>query len=192
MKGSWLVAAALMAAPVFAAETPAAEKPKPGVLEAAAATMTATVEKIDYKTREITLKGENGNVVTMVAGPEIVRFNEIKKGDTIQADYLEAVAVMVSSPSDKVATAEGSQSALVRNKTKKPSATMVQTDVVTATVVKVDAKARKATLKGPDGNTFDVEVAPDVEHLENVKKGDQVLVKVTRSLALAVHPSTKK
>jgi Cu/Ag efflux protein CusF len=185
--GIWMVAGPV----VWAAETAPDMKPKPGVLNATAASVTATVQDIDYKTRMITLKGPQGDVETMEVGPEVVRFNEIKKGDLVQIDYLESVAVMVQSPDQAVSSAEGTSSALVRNKTKLPSGMMVQTDVITATVEKIDAKKRTATLKGPQGNTLHVDIAPDVMHVENVKKGDQVLVKVTRTVAMAIRKPTK-
>lgn len=161
-------------------------KPKPGVLNAAVVSVTATVQDIDYTTRMLTLQGPHGDTETVEVGPEVVRFNEIKKGDKIDVQYMESVAIMVASADQMVASAEGTSTAMVRNKTKHPSGMMVQTDVITATVEKIDAKKRTATLKGPQGNTLHVDIAPDVQHLENVKVGDHVVVKVTHALAMAV------
>lgn len=166
---------------------------KPAAVEAAVVSLTATVKDIDYKTRVVTLQKKDGTAVSMEVGPEAVRFNEVKKGDVVQVDYMESVAVVVQSPDAKIATVEGSNMAVVRNQGKKPSGVAVATDVVTATVVKINAKTRKATLKGPQGNMIEVDVAPDVKNLENVKKGDQVLVKYTRTLAIDVRkPDAKK
>jgi hypothetical protein len=82
--------------------------------------------------------------------------------------------------------------AIVRNEGKKPSGVAVATEVVTATVVKINAKKRQVTLQGPSGESFTIDVAPDVENLNNVKKGDKVLVKYTRTLAIDVRkPSAK-
>ncbi len=159
---------------------------KPGVIEAAAASITGTVQSIDYNTRMVTLAKPDGETVTMEVGPEAARFNEVKKGDKVKMDYLVSVAVMVQNPHDKIDTAEGTGTVIIRNKTKKPSGTAVQTHVVTATVEKINAKKRTAVLKGPDGHTFPIEIAPDVTNLENVKKGDQVVVKMTTSLAVTV------
>lgn len=166
---------------------------KPAAVEAAVVSLTATVKDIDYKTRNVTLQKKDGSTVSMEVGPEAIRFNEIKKGDVVKVDYMESVAVVVQSPDAEIATAEGSNVAVVRNQGKKPSGVAVATDVVTATVVKINAKTRKATLKGPQGNLIDLDVSPDVQNLENVKKGDQVLVKYTRTLAINVEkPDTKK
>jgi Cu/Ag efflux protein CusF len=170
----------------FASEKSTASKPKPGVVEAAAMSVSGTVETIDYNTRMVTLKQANGETISMEVGPEATRFNEVKKGDQVKIDYLESVAVSVQDPHATVDSTEGAGKVIVRNKTKKPSGTAIETRVATATVVKIDAKKRQATLKGPDGKTFDIEIAPDVTHLENVKKGDQVVVKYTQTLAVAV------
>jgi Cu/Ag efflux protein CusF len=194
MKQVSKIAIALVFAFVGVAKAADAPMAKPGVFEAAAKTVTATVVEIDYKTRAVTLQeGKDGPQTTMVVTPEATRFNEIKKGDIVQIDYLESVGVMVQSPDKTIATAEGSSSVMVRNQGKKPSGVMTETDVVTATVVTVNAKKRTATLKGPAGNTFNIDVAPDVTNLENVKKGDQVLVKYTRTVAIDVRkPDAKK
>lgn len=166
---------------------------KPAALEAAMGSITATVKSIDYATRMVTLEKADGTTVDMEVGPEAVRFNEVKKGDIVEIDFMMSVAVVVQSPDTEIASVEGSNVAIVRNEGKKPSGVAVATDVVTATVVKVNAKKRTATLKGPDGKTMDIDVSPDVKNLENVKKGDKILVKLTRTLAIDVRkPVAKK
>jgi hypothetical protein len=164
----------------------AESKPKPGVVEARSATVTGTVENIDYKTRMVTLKDDKGHTATMEVGPEVVRLGEVKKGDKVKMDYLESVAVVVASPHESISSGEASGKVIVRNKTKDPSGTAIETHVATAMVEKIDAKKRTAVLKTPDGQMMEVEIAPDVQHVENVKKGDQVLVKYTQALAVTV------
>ncbi len=165
---------------------------KPGVVEAVTGSFTAIVDKIDYETRELTLKGSEGEEKTITAGPDVVRFNEIKKGDTVTVDFAESVVILVQSPDAKVASAEGSNALTIRNKGKKPSGTMIKSEIVTATVVSIDAKNRSAVLTDPKGKDFKVKIAPDVENLENIKKGDLVQVKHTKIVAIAVNkPSAK-
>ena len=174
-----------------AAETTPAAAEKPAVLDALTASVTATVENIDRANRRLTLKAKDGTTQVIDVPAEVTRFDEVKKGDEVMIDYLESVAVVVQSPSDSVMSAEGSKSVIVRNKGKKPSGTLTQTDVTTATVVKIDAKKRTATLRSPQGDTFDIDVQPDVKNLENVKKGDQVYVKHTRTVALDIRKPSK-
>jgi Cu/Ag efflux protein CusF len=170
-----------------AADQPMESEAKPGVYQASTMHAKGTVEDIDYDKRTVTLKGDNGELVTLEIGAGAKRFNEVKKGDIVKIDYLESVGVMVQPPSESTEHAMGSQSVLVRGKGTKPSGVMVRTDIVTATVEKIDAKKRLAVVKGPEGNSVHIHVAPDVPNLENVKVGDQVVVKFTRQLGLSVH-----
>jgi hypothetical protein len=64
--------------------------------------------------------------------------------------------------------------------------TRSQSTEVKATVMAVDQATRLVTLKGPEGNVFDVEAGPAVQHLEKVAPGDVVAVTYTESLAFEV------
>ncbi|MFO1408474.1 MAG: hypothetical protein U1F08_13220 [Steroidobacteraceae bacterium] len=63
---------------------------------------------------------------------------------------------------------------------------------VKATVVAVDLKTRDVTLKGPEGKTFVVQAGDAVQHLDQVKPGDVVVVAYTESLAFQVVPKGEK
>ena len=43
---------------------------------------TATITALDKTTRDITLKGPQGNLMTVTAGPEVKNFDKLKVGDT--------------------------------------------------------------------------------------------------------------
>ncbi len=55
---------------------------------------------------------------------------------------------------------------------------------VTATVTAIDQKTRKVTLLGPDGDSLQITVGPEVRNLAQVKKGDLVVVGYQESIAL--------
>ncbi|HEV7735588.1 MAG TPA: hypothetical protein VGR62_25660 [Candidatus Binatia bacterium] len=61
-----------------------------------------------------------------------------------------------------------------------------QTSVVTvtATVTAIDQATRKVTLLGPDGDSLQITVGPEVRNLAQVKKGDLVVVGYQESIAL--------
>jgi hypothetical protein len=71
---------------------------KPGMQAVNVMEITATVEKIDYKKRMITLKGPDGKVFTTEVGPSATRFNEVKKGDMIYMQFTEELAIRVETP----------------------------------------------------------------------------------------------
>src|SRR5512135_1538941 len=73
------------AAPKAAEAKPAPKadaKPEAAVV-GETASVTATVEAIDQKTREVTLKGPKGNTITFTAGPEVKNLAQVQKGDQV-------------------------------------------------------------------------------------------------------------
>jgi Cu/Ag efflux protein CusF len=57
---------------------------------------------------------------------------------------------------------------------------------VTATVQAIDLEKRIVTLKGPEGNVFDVKVGPEARNLPQVKPGDIVVAKYFEAVAVEV------
>ena len=47
-------------------------------------TMTAVVQKVDSATREVTVKDSEGVTTTVVAGPLVRNFDQIRKGDKVK------------------------------------------------------------------------------------------------------------
>jgi hypothetical protein len=58
--------------------------------------LSATVEAVDLKNRNVTLRGPKGNVVTLKVGDHVKRLGEVKVGDTVAARYTEIVEISVS------------------------------------------------------------------------------------------------
>lgn len=71
---------------------------KPGFAAVESVEVKATVESINYDTREVVLKGPEGKLKKIVAGPEVKRFKEVKQGDTVVARLTKAVSITVSKP----------------------------------------------------------------------------------------------
>jgi hypothetical protein len=71
-------------------------------------------------------------------------------------------------------------------------ATIAQAVKVSATVEAVDTASREVTLKGPKGKVFVLTAGPDVRNLEQVKVGDQVVVRYLESLSLTLKKDGKE
>jgi hypothetical protein len=59
----------------------------------------------------------------------------------------------------------------------------VEADQINATVVSVDAAKHQVVLKGPDGREVHFQLTDKAKNLGNLKAGDQVDIKVARSVA---------
>src|SRR4051812_40191287 len=55
--------------------------------------VAAKIVAINRTTREVTLKGPQGSDVVVVAGPEVKNFAQLKKGDTVDVKYIEALVL---------------------------------------------------------------------------------------------------
>jgi len=55
--------------------------------------MTGTITAIDSTTRAVTLKGLQGHELTITVGPEVKNFAQMKVGDQVNAEYLEALTL---------------------------------------------------------------------------------------------------
>lgn len=54
------------------------------------------------------------------------------------------------------------------------------------TVVSVDRKARTVTVRGPEGRTMKINVPPEAQNLDKVKKGSRFQVRYVESVAVAL------
>ena len=90
------VAAALIVAPVYAED--AAVEDTARVM---GVSLEAEVTAIDYKTREVSLKGPQGNIVTITAGDHIERLADIKVGDSIVTTYIASLEGELRAPTEE-------------------------------------------------------------------------------------------
>ena len=74
---------------------------RPGFAAIDAVEVRASVVAIDYQTREVMLKGPEGKIIKVKAGPEVKRLNEVKTGDSVVARLTRAVSIEVSKPANK-------------------------------------------------------------------------------------------
>jgi Cu/Ag efflux protein CusF len=155
-----------------------------------AARVKATVVGIDAATRTVTLKTSKGKVVDLEVGAQARNFDQLKVGDTVNAEYKEALTLSLRKGSGE-ASVNQSETADRSAPGAKPGGTVGREVRILANVVAVNPQTRKVTVKGPQGNTVDLMVEnPDT--LKNIKKGDQVEAVYTEALAISVEPAGKK
>jgi Cu/Ag efflux protein CusF len=158
--------------------------PKPVTIEHTE-TATATIVAIDQATRSVTLRYENGDEDTFTAGPEVQRFNQLKRGDTIRATYTESVVFEVRKPG---APAPPEATAVSGARLKDtPGAAIGAMQTATVTVKAVDAAAGTITVTTAGGQTMH-RVVQNKKNLEGVKVGDQIDITYTQALLINAEP----
>jgi hypothetical protein len=152
-------------------------------------TAKATVESTDPATRAVVLKTANGETHSVVAGPEVRNFDQIKPGDTVAVKYAESFTLELKKDG-KALVARTENAGVNRSQPgQKPGGSVAREVSVVADVVGVDPKTQHISLKGPDGNVVDLPIG-DPEQFKLVKKGDQVQATYTEAIAVALTPSS--
>ena len=149
------------------------------------------VTKIDAATRTVTLKNKDGET-SIVAGPEVKNFAEIKVGDRFDVVYELAVAIELVKVKNPGTTSEQvSTSTTTAPQGDKPGMITTNTVTASANVESIDAAKNIVSLKGPQGNIFKVKVQnPDL--MKDIAVNDQVKVVYTEAIAAVVSAPTKK
>ena len=183
------------------ANTNPAQEPKPAaitVLEDASPVMygrsakiKATVEAIDLDTRVITLKGPKGRLITLRVEERVRNLPQVQVGDEIVVRYHESVGLQLrrvemgdSTGYEETGSADPET---VQNRT--PGAAKQYS--VAAYVEAVSPREKTVTLRGPDGNLFDLYVR-DLSVLETLTAGDNVVAMYTEAAAVSIELPKKK
>jgi len=145
------------------------------------------VKSIDRKTRTVVIKGANGNTLSIVAGKDVVNFNQIRLGDYVTLRYYQAAALNLKKVDNNgvrkrvefVTTSRAAPG-------EKPSATVTDNVEVIATVLAIDPKANTVTIEGVKRRIQ--LIVKDPALLQSLKVGDQVQATYTESVAVSVTP----
>lgn len=160
----------------------------PGMAVAAqTAKVTATITAIDKSTRDVTLKGPEGNLMTVTAGPDVKNFDKLKVGDKVDMQYVEALTLELKKGGGLVVGRTEAADKVGAKKGEAPGGAIGRQVTIVADVVAVDPAKQVVTLKGPK-QTVNLRI-PDPEQFKRIAKGDQVEAKFTQAFAVAVDPA---
>jgi hypothetical protein len=147
---------------------------------------TAVVEKVDQATREVRLRATDGEVITVVAGPEVRNLPQLEAGDVARLTYFESVAVRMAE------AGEGgpASAAVVAGRApegQKPAGLVGATVDMVVTMVSYDPATALATFTTPEGSTESVTVHPAMRGFAaTLRPGDRVAVELTSAVAVAI------
>jgi Cu/Ag efflux protein CusF len=188
--GALAIALATLALPATAQSTAVVAGKAPGVVGAARTVeLTAKITAVDAKTREVTLKGPKGNELTVVAGPEVKNFNQLKVGDSVDVQFLQSVVLELKKGGGKPVARTEKAGAVTAKPGATPGAMAGRQMTIVGDVVNVDTSTKTVTVRGPK-RTVDLDVQ-DPEQLKLIAKGDQIEATYTEAAAISVTPAKK-
>lgn len=166
-----------------------AEQPAPAAQTAQRKSVvetTAVVEKVDQATREVQLRATNGELVSVVAGPEVRNLPQLAAGDVVRLTYYESVAVSMAEAGNVGPT---TATAVVGRapEGQKPAGVVGATVNTVVTIVSYDPATAVATVTTAEGATERVVVHPAMRAFAAARKpGDRVAVELTTAVAVSI------
>lgn len=179
----FLTAATLFVAMTISAAAASAGQFDAGLVSAVEVTATATVVSVDLETREVTLKDEDGEEFSFIAGDEVRNLPQVQAGDLVTVTYMEALAYEIRrggemDVSEALALARAEIGEM-------PGGIAAYEAVVSVEVIAIDYDTPTVTFRGPMGDTRTILVRHP-ERLEGVSIGDIVDLIFQEALAISV------
>jgi len=150
-------------------------------------TVTGTVNAIAKETRQITLMGSEGNLVTVTAGEAVERFDEIAVGDKITFDYVVYVKAEFRAPTPE----ELAEPMVIVAEAAKAPENLAPAGAVGAmvkAVVTIEALNRPfmlGTVKGPGGNYLTLPLKDPV-FMEKLHIGQVLILTYAETTAVSL------
>jgi len=187
VRPNWTLPAGLLAA--FALLAGCASKPPAPIERESLREVAATVVGVKKAERLVSLRGSDGDVVTVEVGPEVRNFDQIQVGDQVVASYYEAIGFALQQPGSASPSGVGIAAARSRPG-ERPAGAIGKIAQTTVTIESVDRSSNTVTFRGADGLLRAVPVTTDEgrEFARRLKPGDRVDITYTEALAIRVDP----
>jgi len=149
--------------------------------------LQGTITSLDTDSREVTVVGQEGNIVTLMAGEEVERFNELEVGDLIKLEYWTFMMAEFRNPSPEelaeplVILAEAGKVDLDMP----PGAAIGALVKAVVTVEVINRPYMDVVVKGPQGNFMTIPVE-DPELIEMLNVGKVVILTYGEAMALYI------
>jgi hypothetical protein len=178
--------AAMLSACAAPAQPP---RPEPTAVSREAQ-FVAVVESVDQSTREVVLRGPEGNLATVTAGPEVRNLAQVRRGDRVHVTYGAALAVEMAPPGGGGPPAEVATGMARAEPGERPAGAVGQRVRARVRIEQVDPATGRVAFVGPQGVRR--EVTPQnpamADFARRLRPGDEVDMTYAEAVAVRVEP----
>jgi len=152
-----------------------------------AVSMEAVVTEINLETRQVTLKGPQGNSVTLTARENVVKLEDVNVGDTLVATYMAAIEGELREPTEEelanpwVVVEEGGMS----EEGAEPGIGAARIIRAVCTIEGLNRELGAVTIKDPNGKLHLIG-GVEPEKMEGVTLGQTIVIVYAEALALTL------
>ena len=148
------------------------------------AKLSGRVNAIDPEKKIVSIEGAGGRRLTVNA-QHASNLDQVKVGDKVNLEFIDEMALFVRK-SDAPPSATEVRAVQLTPKGKQTGGLMTQTVELTGNVASIDTVRRTIALKGPAGNVRMFRINKQAKNFAQIKKGDQVVLRITEAIALSV------
>jgi len=153
----------------------------------------ATIEAVNQETRDVTLRGPDGELMTIKAGDNVKRLKDIEVGDRVHAEFWTYIKAEFRDPTPEekntpVVLLAASEKVL---EGAPPAANYGAIAKAVVTIEIINRPDMLVTVKGPGGNFVAVPVE-DAELLKELHIGEVVVLTYAEAVALSLEKAGSK
>ena len=116
-------------------------------------TLRGKVEAVDTTARTVTIRGDQGNVVTLDVPQSVTRLDQVQVGDVVSVSYYDRVSIRPKPPGE-AAVDRTEPPVTTATPGALPGATVATQRVTTVTLTGWDPATRVVTFTGPSGASY--------------------------------------
>ena len=181
--------AAILSACAAPAQTPPPE-PTAVVRESR---FVAVVDSVNQSTREVVLRGPEGNSVTVTAGPEVRNLAQVRRGDRVVVTYGEALAVEMAPPGAGGPPLEVAGGGVRARPGQRPGGAAGRQVRARVRIEAVDRGTGRVAFVGPRGvrRVVTPREPEMVDFVRGLRPGDEVDMTYSEAAAVRVEPANR-
>ena len=171
---------------------PAPPTPQSQTAEISAITVKGTVEAVDHTARTVSIRMDQGNLVTLDVGPTALRFEQIKVSDIVWATYYDTITLRLKAAGE-ASVDRTLEPTTVSTPGSLPGATRTRQRITTVTITGWDPVNKVVSFTGPNGTAYTRRLldSTDPTIVSGLKSGDRVDVTRTEAVTVSVQPATQ-
>lgn len=158
---------------------------RPHISASQTSMVTAVVEEINHETRDVTVRRDDGELISFTVSEEARNLGQVSVGDVLKVEVQETLSIQVMANDGSEPEAMEAAAMARTEEGEMPGFAAMDTIVVTATVEEINIEANTFKLKGPDGNINEF-VARNPDNLKRAMVGDLVVITTTEAIAIVV------
>jgi hypothetical protein len=160
-----------------------------GVRSATVLTVHGKIVEVNKAKKLVTVEGPAGRKVTLrVNNP--YNLAAAKVGEPVVARFYEVVTIRKKKPGESVPSASLKEGIATARPGEVPGAVVARQLSVTVSVAAIDRANGTVTVKAPDG-TIEKVKARNPKNLEHLKVGEELVVTLSRAIAISLEKAPK-